>query len=438
MLTNTEISRIVADLRSQAGEIRWTVLDKECALSLRVTGDNATFYFRTRSPRQVTRSLGDLTEISLLEAKQKALTLLVAVEKGEDLPESKTRKTTATNSDVVYDLPHLLLEWREYQEKLPVPRWKPTDRKARVKYDGFVKNHLIPFNGKPIQDVTPEQLEEHLTMLFRVHSSLAKSGLPWICGAYMWAERRGLCQDGYAKAHRLQMLVKEARWRRQGPARHQPALPVADIPAFMAELREIGGTTARCLEVAILTVSRVQPIVNMKWEHIDFEKGIWRCPKEDMKVQTNGDHFVYLSDQAKHILASMPRVLPGGRKAKWVFSTARGDKICNALTKVITSMNGRRRKRGMPIWIDPEQSRIAGKDRAPTPHGFRATFKSWTRSETFENWKKYDGRAVERCMHHYTRDQYGGAYDREDFPEQQRKILQDWADYCYSYQPTDS
>lgn len=147
MLTNTEISRIVADLRSQAGEIHWTVLDKECALSLRVTGDNATFYFRTRSPRQVTRSLGDLTEISLLEAKQKALTLLVAVEKGEDLPESKTRKTTATNSDVVYDLPHLLMEWREYQEKLPVPRWKPTDRKARVKYDGFVKNHLIPFNG---------------------------------------------------------------------------------------------------------------------------------------------------------------------------------------------------------------------------------------------------------------------------------------------------
>lgn len=35
-------------------------------------------------------------------------------------------------------------------------------------------------------------------------------------------------------------------------------------------------------------------------------------------------------------------------------------------------------------------------------------------------------------MHHYTKDMYGGAYDREDFPEQQRKILQDWADFCYS------
>lgn len=94
-------------------------------------------------------------------------------------------------------------------------------------------------------------------MLYRAHASSAKSLLPWVCGTFMWAERKGLLADGYAKVHRLQMLVKEARWRQQGPLRHQPALPVTDLPEFMAELREVGGTTARCLEVAILTVSRV-------------------------------------------------------------------------------------------------------------------------------------------------------------------------------------
>ncbi|WP_333580479.1 tyrosine-type recombinase/integrase [Duodenibacillus massiliensis] len=435
MLTISELTRLSDDLRRQGGETHWIVLDKECALSLRVAGDSAKFYFRTRSPRQVTRSLGGIDEISPMEAKQKVLTLLLALEKGEALPESKTRKAGFAAVDGVHDLPRLMLEWREVQEKLPVPRWKPEDRKARVKFEGLIKNHLKPFIGVPVDKVTAEQLEEHLTMLYRAHASSAKSLLPWVCGTFMWAERKGLLADGYAKVHRLQMLVKEARWRQQGPLRHQPALPVTDLPEFMAELREVGGTTARCLEVAILTVSRVQPIVNMQWDHIDFEKGIWRCPKADMKVQSNGDHVVYLSKQAMQILASMPRYLSGKRKAVWVFSTARGDKICNALTKVISSMNGRRKKRGMPTWVDPEQSRIAGKDRAPTPHGFRATFKSWTRSDKLGNWKRYDNVAVERCMHHYTKDMYGGAYDREDFPEQQRNILQDWADFCYSYRP---
>ena len=85
MLTISELTRLSDDLRRQGGETHWIVLDKECALSLRVAGDSAKFYFRTRSPRQVTISLGGIDEISPMEAKQKALTLLLALEKGEAL-----------------------------------------------------------------------------------------------------------------------------------------------------------------------------------------------------------------------------------------------------------------------------------------------------------------------------------------------------------------
>ena len=63
----------------------------------------------------------------------------------------------------------------------------------------------------------------------------------------------------------------------------------------------------------------------------------------------------------------------------------------------------------------------------PTPHGFRATFKSWARSERLGNWKRFDPVAVERCLHHFVKDAYNGAYDRESFPEQQKLILEEWA-----------
>lgn len=165
MLTISELTRLSDDLRRQGGETHWIVLDKECALSLRVAGDSAKFYFRTRSPRQVTRSLGGIDDISPMEAKQKALTLLLALEKGAALPESKTRKSGFAAVDGVHDLPRLMLQWREVQEKLPVPRWKPEDRKARVKFEGLIKNHLKPFIGVPVDKVTAEQLEERTCQL---------------------------------------------------------------------------------------------------------------------------------------------------------------------------------------------------------------------------------------------------------------------------------
>ena len=155
----------------------------------------------------------------------------------------------------------------------------------------------------------------------------------------MFAERKGWCQDGYAKVQKLDLLLRSSRWRRQGPRLHHAELPVAAVPAFMAELREVSGVMARCLEVDILTASRVNSVVNMRWEDVDLKAGIWRCPKEFMKISNNGDHIVYLAPQVQQIIASMPRILPGGRKAVWVFSTEQGEHVSNALTKPIQSIN---------------------------------------------------------------------------------------------------
>lgn len=442
-MSNLDISKKIKGILQEKKTVTWLLLDEDCHLRVRIDPSKctSTYYFRVRYPKQICRCIGPTDRITISEARKIAFDLTTKVDAGYALPLSKTRKPLQDPSfchkkKEQLSLGSLLRSWRDAEMQKDPPRWAPTDKKAAVKINGIIKNHVDPVFGQiPFTEITAQEIAEYLTTLFKKHSSYATSLRCWIKSAYMYAERHHLCEDGYHRMNMLDLLLNDARWRRRGPKAHQPSLPYEHIPEFMAELHEIGGTTARCLEVAILTCSRVGSVTQMRWADVDFSKKVWVCPRDTMKISDNGDHIVYLSDEVLRILSCMPRLLPRGREAVWVFSTARGDRICNALTKTISTINTHRQKRGLPIWIDPEQSRLRGKPTPPTVHGFRASFKTWSRSERLGNWKKYSDVAVERCLHHYITDKYGGAYDREDFPTMQRQILEDWSQYCTSYVP---
>src|SRR5262249_41868079 len=84
--------------------------------------------------------------------------------------------------------------------------------------------------------------------------------------------------------------------RGQKNQRHYPALPYADLPAFMVKLRERNTTIAKALEFCILTGSRTDQIRDLKWTDIDLNKRLWIIPGEDMKAGVI--HTVPLSDAA--------------------------------------------------------------------------------------------------------------------------------------------
>ena len=89
-----------------------------------------------------------------------------------------------------------MFAWREHEMSKKSPRWDPTDPKARSKYDGIIKNHLIPhFKQRPFESITAEELENYLSELFKAHSSYATSLRAWVKGALMFAEREGLCTN---------------------------------------------------------------------------------------------------------------------------------------------------------------------------------------------------------------------------------------------------
>ena len=101
-----------------------------------------------------------------------------------------------------------------------------------------------------------------------------------------------------------------------------------------------------------------------------------------------------------------------------------------AMTEVIKALHERKKARDGLGWIDPNSSkRETGENRVVTPHGFRATFRTWVESAEWPNYAKAQ-EAAERILLHEKKDNLKGAYRRYDHEADQREVAQAWADYC--------
>jgi integrase len=222
-----------------------------------------------------------------------------------------------------------------------------------------------------------------------------------------------------------------ARWRghldhllgRRPRARHHPALAFADIPAFMADLRQREGIGARALEFLILTASRTNEVIGARWQEIDSDSTTWTIPLERMKARR--EHKVPLSDRAIAILESLPEefgddeapparashgqlsLFPAaeGRPTGFVFvGSRRGTVLSNmSLLQVLRRM---------------------GRDEL-TVHGFRSTFRDWAAETT-----AFPNHVVEMALAHTVANKAEAAYRRGDLLAKRRRLMADWARYC--------
>ena len=86
---------------------------------------------------------------------------------------------------------------------------------------------------------------------------------------------------------------------------HHPAVPYAEMPAFMEQLRACEGVIARALETAILTAARTGEVLGARWEEFDLPAKLWTVPAQRMKG--GKEHRVPLSPRVLDILHALPR-----------------------------------------------------------------------------------------------------------------------------------
>ena len=164
---------------------------------------------------------------------------------------------------------------------------------------------------------------------------------------------------------------------------------------------------AWALELILLTLCRKSELLLARWEHIDFIQSLWQVPPEQSK--TGKPHLVYLSNQAHHILQNLWRV---GWKMTMCgsvhfFILPHADSSSQPMGASVLNKAIGRIKWGMPHF---------------TPHDLRRT------ASTILNEKGYSPDWIEKCMNHLPPG-VRGVYNRAQYGEQRRKMLQEWADY---------
>jgi len=223
-----------------------------------------------------------------------------------------------------------------------------------------------------------------------------------------WAKVRGYRSgDNPArwKGHLDQLLPGRSKVR---SVKHHAALPYAELPAFMTELRARDGIAARALEFLLLTAARTGDLVGggradappMRWEHVDLEARLWTIPK----TKNGAEHRVPLSEAAVGVLATMKALAPG----EGVFpSTSNANKALSNMARLALL------------------ERMGRGDL--TAHGFRATFKTWASERT-----NFAREVVEAALAHTISDQLEAAYRRGDLFEKRRRLMAAWAEYAGS------
>lgn len=177
------------------------------------------------------------------------------------------------------------------------------------------------------------------------------------------------------------------------------ALELTQIQAFMERL-ELEGLiqSAMACRLLALTGVRTKELRMMTWGELDGD--LWRVPAARMKKDR--DHLVPLSSQALAILANM-RARSSG--STYVFP------------------NDRRLDRPMSENAVLYLLHRMGYKGAMTGHGWRSVMSTWA------NEAGYNPDAIERQLAHVPGDKVRGIYNRAEFLDIRRRMLQDWADW---------
>lgn len=258
------------------------------------------------------------------------------------------------------------------------------------------KMHFAPWLGDmPITAITREDLMLCLNRMDAagLHDYVRKAR-GWLDQVFDWAAEHGECQGNPAATIKPERAFSKSR------VQHFAALELSEISGLLQRIdmeRDLQSVAA-CRFMA-LTWVRTTELRLMRWDEIEGPD-LWRLPEGRMKRRR--DHLVPLSRQAQAIVERMrlssrgsPFVFPGDRDIERPMSE-------NAVLYLLHR---------------------AGYKGRMTGHGFRTLASTWA------NEGGYAPDVIERQLAHAPNDRVRDAYNRAEYIDQRRVMLQAWADW---------
>lgn len=346
--------------------------------------------------------LGAASAVSLADARKKADAARRLLADGVDPLDAKH----AAEKPVVPTFGRMAEELvasiaKGLRNKKHIHQWCMTLSIQRDKDSGELLDtgYCLPLRNKLVPDVNTEDVLEILQPIWTEKAETAQR---------LRGRIERVLDAAKAKGHRTG--ENPARWRghldhlmarrkklRRG---HHPAMPYADVPAFVRKLREREAVAALMMEFTVLCVPRTNEVIGAKWPEIDRKAKVWSVPPERMKADK--PHRVPLGPRALEILDIVENLSGQG---DWIFpGHKRGRPFSNMamLTLLQVRMN-------LPQF---------------TVHGFRSSFRDWVDEQT-----SFPGEIAEAALAHTVGDETERAYRRGDALEKRRKLMLAWEEF---------
>lgn len=349
---------------------------------------NGSKYFRLKyrvSGKEKLLSLGVYPETSLKQARDKRNEARGQIANGIDpSSEKKKAKQQASNS-----FESIAIHW--LQSISHTVKTQTFDKKQRS-----LELHVYPAIGlMPIGAIKSTDIFALIKPIIeRKENETAHRIQGLITNIFAYAIAHGLTEYDPAQAVRKQLPAIKVK--------HRSA--IIDPNLFAQLLRDISGyqgtfIVQSAFKLSPLLFQRPGEIRKMRWADVDLVAKEWR----PYVTKTDFHHIVPLSKQALIILGEIKPVTDRGA---FVFPSIRGDGRPMSDNTIRTALR--------TLGYDSETM---------TPNGFRTT------ASTLLNEQGWSPDAIERQLSHAPRDAVRAAYNRAQYLEERRQMMQTWADY---------
>jgi integrase len=191
-----------------------------------------------------------------------------------------------------------------------------------------------------------------------------------------------------------------------------PTINAKELPKFFEKLEVVDATAQNKIAIRLLMLTFLRPgeLRQSLWTDIDFKAKQWCIPAERMKMRK--PHMVPLASQSISLLRKLNE-LTG--YSQYMFPSQQRQKHPYMSENTINHVLNRMGYKG----------KLVG-------HGFRAL------ASTTLNEKSHFGKdIIEAQLSHMDEDKIRGTYNRAEYTEQRKKMMQWWADYLDGVQEED-
>ena len=335
------------------------------------------------NPYRTEVGLGSVADVSLADARAEAIKLRAMARAGKN-PLDEKRREKLTFEDAAR---------RVYSNLLPT--WR--NKKHGEVWIASMEGHVFPRIGaRGIETVGTADVLAVLEPIWTSKNETARRVKQRISTVFDWAKGAG----HYPHENPVNGLKRALPSVSHKPT-HMAALDWRRVPAFMSELADREGTSARTLEFIILTCCRSGEVRGARWSEVDLETKTWTIPGHRMKI---GDpHRVPLSPQAVAVLEQVR-----GLDKELVFPSARrkGQVVRQQSVMVFKALLKRMKHDHFTV------------------HGFRSSFRDWCSESARAEWE-----VAEACLAHTVGNEVERSYARSDLFDRRRVLMERWADH---------